>query len=295
MITTSADLLNGRFGQCLLRKRGKLRLMLGKVLMAKYVRLSNMVLLGEWTPTTPATGYAVSMTSWSARADSLIYALLSLVCQKPLRPKNVIVWLAEHDYPAFQTDSYLALREFGVEFQVCEDLKVHNKWLPMIESGYIDPYVICDDDVFYPDCWLEALMSEQLKNAFTGSRCHEMTQINGALAPYADWRKEVSWTGLPSHKLFMTGVGGAIVVPEWIRAGFRDRGRIADLCPKADDIWLNAAHVSAGIPRYKTRFTFPCLEVPTSVTSGLQLSNVDQGGNDQQMCVLNAAIGLRSI
>jgi hypothetical protein len=269
--------------------------MLGRVLMAKYAKLNNRVLRGEWFPITPASGVSVSMTSWSARFDSLIYSLMSLLCQKPVRPKKVIVWLAERDYPAFKTDSYLALSEFGVEFQVCEDLRVHNKWLPMIESGYTDPYVICDDDVFYPRSWLKALMSEQPKDAFTGSRCHEMTYTNGALAPYAEWRKEVAWSGLPSQKLFVTGVGGAVIIPERINSTFRDRERIADLCPKADDIWLNAAHAAAGIPRYKTRFTFPCLEVPASVASGLQLSNVDQGGNDKQMRVLNAAIGLRSL
>jgi hypothetical protein len=74
---------------------------------------------------------------------------------------------------------------------------------------------------------------------------------------------------------------------------FRNRDRISKLCPNADDIWLNAAHYVAGIPKHKTRFSFPCLEVPCSLASGLQYSNVDQGGNDNQMKVLADAMVFR--
>ena len=95
MITKGADLLNGRFGQIVLRKRGKARLILGRILLSKYARINKRMLDGQWAPLSPAVGHSVSMTSWSARADSLIYALLSLLCQKPVRPRKIIVWLAE--------------------------------------------------------------------------------------------------------------------------------------------------------------------------------------------------------
>jgi hypothetical protein len=221
MINASADMFNGALGHYLLRNRGMLRSALGRMLVCKYIKLNDRLIRGEWKPQSPAIGLPVSMTSWSRRSSSLAFALFSLLCQKPVRPRSITVWLSQQDYPLFKTATYLALGEFGIQFKLCKDIKVHNKWLPMIECGYSEPYVICDDDVLYPDCWLMALTSESLKDTYIGTRCHEVLFENGEIASYSRWCKEVSWTGVPSHQLFVTGVGGAIIVPERISPSFR--------------------------------------------------------------------------
>jgi hypothetical protein len=154
------------------------------------------------------------------------------------------------------------------------------------------PFVICDDDVFYPTGWLEALVREDRSDAYVGVRSHRMHfHENGKIASYASWDKQIPWTGHASHDLFITGIGGAIIHPSRIQKEFRDWEGIQKHCPQADDIWLKAAHLAAGIPCYKTRFTFPCLEVPDSQRSGLLYTNVDKCGNDKQMKILEDQVG----
>lgn len=110
---------------------------------------------------------------------------------------------------------------------------------------------------------------------------------DGDLRPYVEWEKDLQNPRSPSMDLFVTACGGAIVHPTRLGKEYLDRARIMEECPWADDIWLKAAHVAAGIPCFKTRFSFPCLEIPGSHASGLFGANVDQGRNDRQMGILN--------
>jgi hypothetical protein len=173
---------------------------------------------------------------------------------------------------------------YGIGFETCDDLGPHKKWLPMIEGGASDPFVICDDDILYPRNWLKNLLADDREDAYVGTRCHRIQRDeSGMPLSYEKWNRDVDWESFPSRDLFITGCGGAIIHPNRINSDFRDRGAILDKCPKADDIWLKAAHAVAGIPCYKTRYSFPCLEIPGTGATSLMQTNVDNGGNDSQL------------
>jgi hypothetical protein len=157
----------------------------------------------------------------------------------------------------------------------------------MIESGASKPFVICDDDILYPRKWLESLIREDRTDAYVGTRCHRIQyDPNGFPAPYSHWKHDVVWDGISSHNLFVTACAGAIIHPDRIGGDFLDRKRIMEHAPKADDIWLKVAHAAAGIPCYKTHYSFPCLEMPGSFETSLLQSNVDDGGNDLQLAAV---------
>ena len=178
--------------------------------------------------------------------------------------------------------------DYDVRFRICDDIKSHKKWLPLIEDGFTDSFVICDDDTLYPDDWLKQLTEEDRRDAYVGTRCHEIHyNPAGAPARYDQWKHDVGWRESPSHDLFITGVGGAVIHPDRIGKSFRDREKIMRLCSNSDDIWLKAAHVDAGVPCYKTQFSFPCFELPGSLGSSLLRTNVDAGYNDVQIINMN--------
>jgi hypothetical protein len=161
----------------------------------------------------------------------------------------------------------------------------------MIESGVTDPFVICDDDILYPAYWFENLIREDRQDAYVGTRCHLIRyNKDGFPAPYSQWMHDVGADRCVSNDLFVTACGGAIIHPNRIRPAFRDRRTIMEKCPKADDIWLKAAHASAGIPCYKTHFSFPCLEIPGSFETSLLQNNVNCGGNDRQLLAVRDLI-----
>jgi len=269
-----------------LRNRGRLRHAVASHHVGKLRRAFEAFKRGEWKPLCNhrISNYCISLTSWRPRLPDLPLVLLALL-QQTLRPKEIVVWLSEADLHNLGTLVQEHFEEFCIRFQTCtSDIGPHNKWLPMIEAGQRDPFVICDDDTIYPSEWFESLVAEDRLDAYVGCKCHRIVMgAEGLIAPYSAWEKQIENDGEPSHWIFVTGAGGAVVHPNRISPGFLDRTEVAQKCPKADDVWLKAAHLAAGIPCYKTRYSFPCLEFPGTDQSGLAMTNVEGGGNDDQI------------
>ena len=271
-----------------MRNRGRTRAFVSRLLLSQTRRKLSDFLSGCWQPTTPVAvqnSLAVSLTSWTPRLETLPLTLVCLLDQT-VRAQGIYVWLTEDDLARLPAPTLEAFSAHGVSFQVCENMGPHKKWLPMIRMGFQKPFVICDDDIFYPCSWLGSLVEEDRPDSYVGTRIHRMAGRGPELAGYESWSRDICWDGKPSEWNFITGCGGAVIHPSRIGADFRDGDRIKNACPKADDIWLKAAHLAVGIPVYKTRYSFPCFEIPGTGESALLAANVDSGGNDSQLGVL---------
>jgi len=282
------SLLNGHLGWVMMRDRGRIREVVASRYAARLRRLYADFLAGRWAPAnSDATGHPLSLTSWRPRLPDLPLVLLSLLCQS-IRPSSTHVWLSSVDHALMDPSVMEKFSFHGVRFERCDDLGPHKKWLPMIESGMCDPFVICDDDILYPRDWLKHLLHEDRNDAYVGVRCHRIRYDDkGNPLSYEKWSRDIPWSPSPSQDLFITGCGGAIIYPDRIYGEFRDREAIFEKCPRADDIWLKAAHAAAGMPCYKTRFSFPCLEIPGTGATSLMQTNVDAGGNDRQLSAIH--------
>lgn len=282
------NFLNSPVAWRLMRNRGRTRELASRVLARSHQQRLQVFLKGDWKMRGAGDGFsnvAVSLTSWKPRLETLPLVLMGLLEQN-LRPKKIFVWLTTDDLKCLDESIKKQFETKGVEFRSCENLGPHKKWLPILREGWDKPFVICDDDIFYPAGWLQNLIAEDRSDAYVGTRAHRMTVDKNGLTRYEAWNRDVACTGEPSDWHFLTGCGGAVIHPERIGLGYRDWGKIRATCPKADDIWLKAAHLDAGIPVYKTRFSFPCLEAPGTVGSALLGTNVDDGGNDKQLGIL---------
>ena len=265
-----------------------MRAVVSHLLQRKIERRLLTFLNGDWQPSISEegkNGFALSLTSWTPRLQSLPLTLISLLDQK-VAAREIHVWLTVEDLGRLRPSVLEAFGAHGVSFQTCKNLGPHKKWLPMLQIGYEHPFVICDDDIFYPRSWLASLLEEDRPDAYVGTRIHRMAARGPELAGYESWNRDIGWDGKPSEWNFITGCGGAVIHPSRIGADFRDWGRIQNACPKADDIWLKAAHLAAGVPVYKTRYSFPCLEIPGTGESALLAANVDSGGNNSQLGTL---------
>jgi len=157
----------------------------------------------------------------------------------------------------------------------------------MIESGHHEAFVICDDDIVYPREWLARLLADNREDAFVGLRAHQVTFASGgAVEPYANWEKLVSPPRAPQFSIFITGGAGAIIHPKRINVEFLDRATILQKCPTADDVWINVMHWASGYACYKTKYSFPCLALPTAELSALEGQNVGRRANDVQLAAV---------
>ena len=276
---------NGFFLSRVLRNRGKLRNLFSKQLTTLMENKLQKVRDGSYklpiagTVNTPP----VSLTSWLPRFSSLPFVLINLL-EQDLLPSKIIVWLSFEDYELFDTQLREIFEQSIIEFRKTENFGPHKKWLPLTLLSE-EPFVICDDDIFYPSFWYRSLIESDDGSTYTAHRCHRLDiSSEKEFLPYERWDKDITeYSPISSHRLFAVGCGGALIYPERISSRFRNWEIIKKVCPKSDDIWLKLAHFDSETLSKKSSFMFPCLEYTDSQTVGLLQTNVNLGGNDKQI------------
>jgi hypothetical protein len=277
----------GKLITALLRDRGRSRRLMIDCFQHKQQARLKAMLKGSKKPRISARtcDVPISITSWMPRKDALPLVLLSMI-EQSLRPAAVHVWLCAEDQEMISAHHRDFFAVHGVQFHETDNIGPHKKWLPLIESGHETPFVIADDDTYYPRDWFEALVREGAEHPdeIIANRCHEISlQANGMPEPYAEWQRGATGQKESSHSLFAVGCGGTLIRPDAIAQEFRSRDLIGKLCDRADDIWLKAACIHSGYKVRKSGYDFPSLDYPGTTQSGLAVTNVDQGQNDQQL------------
>ncbi|MDR0311290.1 MAG: glycosyltransferase [Acidobacteriota bacterium] len=254
--------------------------------------------------------YIVSLTSYGKRlADTAPYAIITLFNQS-VKPDKIILWVAHNDkenVPAVLKQ----LTEKGLEIRFCEDLKSYKKLIPALLEFPEDYIITADDDVYYPQNWLEQLIFEHSKNP-KKIICHRAHGIkvdeNHNPISYNNWDFCIepglyfsnvyasSEKSAPRHLLesvFPTGVGGALYPPYCFYKEITNKKLFTRLAPNADDIWfwamavINKEYFGKESPYIVVRDGYSQnlqnIE-PEQTQGGNALWNYNsQGGNDEQL------------
>ncbi len=210
-------------------------------------------------------GVVVSLTSYPGRIYDVHYAIHSLLRQS-IRPERVVLWLGEDRFPGREDDlpgALLDLRRRGLEIRFCEDLGAFTKLVPALSAFPGKTIVTADDDIFYPENWLEALVRAHRADPET-IWCRRVRTMalapNGDIAPCRLWKVNLNGAE-PSFANFLTGVGGVLYPPGSLDAAAGDKAAFRRLTPNNDDIWFWAmavrkgtriGAVSDGLPPYLT-------------------------------------------
>ncbi|SFS14042.1 hypothetical protein SAMN04487783_1755 [Agrococcus baldri] len=241
------------------------------------------------------TGDAVVVMTTVAPRIHLVWAAIESIARGSERPRRLVLWL---DDPSLATlpSSLQRLERRGLEVRHVEPgLGVHTKWFPQVDGGapHRSAIVTSDDDQLYPRAWLADLLGAAARHpgAVIAHRAHRIEVEGSAPKPYVEWRP-VAHTR-PSFAGFGTSVSGQLLPVQLLEA-LRERGRaFLELTPTADDVWLHATAVRAGIRTAQVRevaANYPF--VPGTQTTGLYWHNVFGEGNDRQ---ISAALGASEI
>lgn len=192
----------------------------------------------------------VSLTTHGRRIETVHFAIES-IARGNLKPRRLILWLdSEEDFRrANDSRALRRLKKRGLEILRSEPMGPHSKYFPYVESEYPHsiPLVTADDDVFYPKAWLEGLVRSYgaRPSVIHCYRAHRMTFDGGQLRPYMEW-PAVSTTE-PKFSSFLTGVSGVIYPPFFLDVLKTAGDQFRDVAPKADDVWIHAQAVKAGV------------------------------------------------
>lgn len=233
----------------------------------------------------------VSLTSYPPRINTVWQTLRSIFSQSYL-PDKIVLYLAKSDFPHREQDLPSSLtdmlwHDFEIRW-VDVDLKPHKKWYWAFRDFKNDLVITIDDDLIYRRAMIEELVEAYHNHpqAVVASRTHLiMFDDKDALKPYNQWILEAGYAhpklvGVESQRLFATTGAGTLfdpsLFPEWVF----DRTLIEQYCLFADDIWLKAVEVAAGIPVVAATNEQLLTYVPDTQEVALAHQNLGNGGND---------------
>lgn len=235
----------------------------------------------------------VSLTSYPARIATVSESIHSLLSQSVL-PDVIVLWLCRSDFPHGISDLPGSLRRMlASDIQVRwvnDDLKPHKKYFWALQEYSKDNVIIVDDDLIYRDTMIADLlaMHERHPGCIVASRAHLiMFDAKGQCLPYQQWIYEAphyyhTLVGKPSMRLFATNGAGTLYPPEVnMPEQTFDADRIRRLCLTADDLWLKAMQVIAGVRVVAATDDELLTYVPgTQGEEALCHQNTENGAND---------------
>lgn len=233
----------------------------------------------------------VSLTSFPERMDDIHFCLYSLLTQT-FKPDKVVLWLANEQFPNKEEDipeDVLKLKDNGLEINWCEDIKSYKKLIPALRKYPNDFIVTVDDDIYYPENWLEKMWNTYLDypNTIISSRSREILKYSDYIEKYDKWMVNDDFKK-PSYFNFPTGAGGTMYFPNSLSNRVFDEKYFMKLCPSGDDIWfwamaiLNNTKITSIFDPYSV-LTYVNISRDVGVVDSHTLWDVNKNGkNDAQ-------------
>ncbi|MDR0911886.1 MAG: glycosyltransferase [Methanobrevibacter sp.] len=195
----------------------------------------------------------VSLTSFPERMYDIHYTLYSLLNQTT-KPDELILWLAEEQFPNLEEDIPIKVKKFkehGLTIKWTTDIKSYKKLIPSLKEYPNDIIVTADDDVFYPENWLEQLYKEYDGKNIVAHRVKVITiDKENNILPYNQWKilpgndDDISLNLISdeskylSFANFFTGVGGVLYPPRSLYEDILNQELFEKLAPNNDDFWF---------------------------------------------------------
>lgn len=233
---------------------------------------------------TGAAPVVVSLTSYGPRIRRVHLTLESFAGGR-VRPQRVILWLEDRSVVDDPPPRLRRMVQRGLEIRHTEDWGPHKKYYPYAASleRHGMPLVTADDDVLYGYRWLSRLVQRHREHPedVIAHRAHRVALKDGRILPYFRWQDLDPDEAGP--RTFATGHSGVLYPPAMLDA-LREAGTGFTRCaPRADDIWLHAVALRAGITVRPVDDGLTTYRSAPGAGVGLAGQNVWSGANDRQI------------
>ncbi|MCL2100843.1 MAG: glycosyltransferase family 2 protein [Fibromonadales bacterium] len=225
--------------------------------------------------------FIISLTTYGKRtAETAPYAIWSLFNQNIL-PDKIVLYLDKENWNENNIPLLLKKEvEHGLEIRFRKDIRAYTKLNHALEDFPSNILITADDDVYYPENWLELLLETHKKNP--QKICCHRAHIVCKDKPYNQWKWRATSEN-DSSKLFPTGVGGVLYPPNALATEHLAEAMV--LSPLNDDITYWALAKIKGTNHCVVKNGYSKLKKVNGLDEEDSLSaiNVIQSANDQQM------------
>jgi hypothetical protein len=228
----------------------------------------------------------VSLTTYSKRIYQVHMVIESLGFQT-VKPNRIILWLDESEFSIDTLPLVLKMQmDRGLEIKFVPNFKSYKKLLPCLKENTEANIVTVDDDILYPNYFIEGLIAESKLTPSTvlGYRGHQIRFDNqGKLLKYSKWDLDTNVTE-PSKLIFPTGVGGVFYPVGSLHKDVLNYKLASELASNGDDIWFKVMTLRNGflskVIKPRNGFEYDFVEIPMGTDISLYHENVISGGNN---------------
>jgi len=230
----------------------------------------------------------ISLTSYPKRMKTIHLTLHTLLNQS-LKPDKIVLWLGKEKFPKREKDLPVKVKKllkYGLTIEWCDDIRSYTKLVPALKKYPDDIIVTVDDDMYYPDNFLELLYVAYLKNSNL-IHCHRAHRVGinekGGLIPYNKWKQHIT-SNEPACLNFLTGVGGVLYPPGILYKDVFNQDLFMKLAPSADDIWFWAMalknNIKIHVVENNIKEVYP---IESAAYDGLWENYNQTNSNDEQL------------
>ncbi len=234
-----------------------------------------------------------SLTSYPKRIAT-VYKVIDNLCNQTKKADRIMLWLAEDEFKNGDSDLPQELRERKeegkVEIHYCENLLPHKKYYYAMKENPKSVVITFDDDLVYSPHTAQWLWESYLNfpECVSAMRTHVIAVDiqKEEIMPYEYWLKACNVKIMQSMQLFSTNGAGALYPPGIINERAFDKDKFMEICPMADDLWLNAMCVINNVPTVSIGREEPLRYISGTQGGSLYSANKKSGSglnNDSQL------------
>ena len=213
-----------------------------------------------------------------------IWLVIECMLRQKIQPSKIKLYLSKkqfisvHSIPS-NLKKYVS-NKFLEIIWVDEDIKSHKKYWYVVNENPYQKFITIDDDIIYDSDTIKILWEKSIEenNCVISCYNHKIKKDEkGEILPYSHWRNEPVNINENSNNVFF-GSGGGTLFPE---GSLLDANQpfniISQICPYADDIWLNAFIRKNGftVINVKNNFSVP----EWIIWNNIKLSTRNNGDN----------------
>ena len=221
----------------------------------------------------------VSLTSFPQRIDK-VWMVIETIFRQTVKPDKIVLTLSELQFKDKKIpEKLLEQTQRGLEIiWTKDDIRSHKKYFYVMQKYPNAIIITVDDDILYEKNLIKTLLD--YNQTYPDCIICNWGSIKKG-SDYKHWKNLLFQFKLPSYDVLQIGVGGVLYPSNSLHKEVFKKEIFLEICPLADDIWLNAMAIINDTKIVKSDYSF--YYIPILNKNNIELNKVSVGENQNDV------------